>query len=66
MEFWRNADTPPLGGLDAWSCRVVAVTNYENVFMLRYYRGKDGGYWQRPAAFEDGESVTVWTLIPST
>ena len=64
--MWRDADMPPDGNKDKWSRKVIAVTNYGNVYSLCYYHGINGGNWQRRVVFEDGEKVLKWTDFPDT
>jgi len=61
---WRLANDPPKGQKNKWSKKVVALTNYRNVFMLSHYRGDDDSCWQRLSAFEKGEKVTWWKYPP--
>ena len=61
---WKPASQPPKGSIDKWTENVIAVTNYGDVFSLAYFTGKDGGHWQRPARFNDGEQVEWWIWSP--
>ena len=61
---WKKADKPPMGKKGCWTNEVVVVTNYGDVFSLSYFNGEDGGNWQRPARFNDGEEVEFWTEKP--
>lgn len=62
--MWNPADVPPVGVIGKWAKEVVVVTNYGNVFSLAYFNGEEGGVWQRPEAFEQGEAVKWWTENP--
>lgn len=62
---WNLADEPPTGENMKWTRDVVAVTNYGRVYLLAYMHSSDGGVWQRPYNFVDGEEVEWWSENPA-
>lgn len=61
---WIPADVPPHTPKGTWSGEKVCWTNYGDVFNLAYFNGEDGGCWQRPHRFNDGEVVLFWAEKP--
>lgn len=61
---WNKADDPPEGQAGCWTKEVVVLTNLGNIFPLKYYKGTDGGLWQRLAVFKNGEKVDYWAYKP--
>lgn len=59
--MWHSHEYPPDTAEGTWSDKVIVVTNLENVHEISYYCGHDGGCWQRPSTFEEGEEVYLWT-----
>lgn len=62
---WKPSDVHPYTERGKWSDEVVCVTNYGDVFMLKYFSGEDGGCWQRAHRFNVGEVVAWWCEKPN-
>ena len=61
---WKSAKVPPKSNPDNWSNDIVVITNFGRVFLAAYYNGSDGGCWQRPGQFKDGEKIEQWIEQP--
>lgn len=65
VNLWNPADEPPTGENMKLTREVIAVTNYGCVYRLAYMHSSDGGVWQRPHNFGDGEVVEWWADNPA-
>lgn len=66
LEWKLASEKQPAGTQDHWSVAVVAVSNRGTLNRLAYYRGDDGGVWQRPGdkLYLPGEKVMWWSYYP--
>ena len=62
---WHSVANPPDGKTDLWSRDVIGLTNGREVMRVAYFRGKDGGVWQRPNGLVvTGERIVAWRDLP--